>query len=150
MRGSRIAAADPSNTTLADLAATGQHLADQARSSSEAILLLPAPTTSPTPQPAAADTAKQLTQAGNWATMLDYQLKSAVNIHALICTKLSDRAAAAEEWKTDPNQQLRSPASARTLATHARMLRDSVSSQPSRAAPRAGGCRPAPRRAYEA
>ncbi|MGO9901358.1 MAG: hypothetical protein ACLP0J_17130 [Solirubrobacteraceae bacterium] len=60
--------------------------------------------------------------------MLDSQLKTAVNIYALICTKLSDRAAVAEEWNTDPNEQPPSAASARTLATHARMLRDSISS----------------------
>ncbi|MGO9901359.1 MAG: hypothetical protein ACLP0J_17135 [Solirubrobacteraceae bacterium] len=51
LRGSRIAAAaDPSQTTLADLAAAGRNVADQARSSSEVILLLlRAPATSPEP-----------------------------------------------------------------------------------------------------
>ncbi len=129
-RGTRIAAtADPSQTTLANLAAMGRSVADQARATSEAILLLlPAPATSPTAQPATADAVTRLRHADEWTTMLDCQIKTAVEIHALICAELSDRAAVAEEWNAEPDQQLRSAYAARTLATHARMLRDSVSS----------------------
>lgn len=129
LRGNRIAAtADPSQTTLADLGAAGQSVADQARSTSEAILLLTTPAISPAAQPSPADTVKRLRHALEWATMLDCQIKTAVKIHALICAELSDRAAVAEEWNAETNAQLSSPASARTLATHARILRDSVSS----------------------
>ncbi len=61
LRGNRIAAtADPSQTTLDDLAAAGQSVADQARSTSEAIFLLTTPATSPSAQPSTADTVKQL------------------------------------------------------------------------------------------
>jgi ribonuclease D len=129
LRGSRIAAtAAPSQTTLADLAAMGRSVADQARSTSQAILLLTTLATSPAAQPATTETVKLLRHADEWTTMLDRQIKTAVEIHALICSELSDRAAIAEEWNAEPNQQLRSPYAARTLATHARTLRDSVAS----------------------
>ncbi len=131
LRGTQIAAAaDPGQTTLVDLAAAGRFVADQARSTSETILLLlEAPATSPAPAAAAADTAKRLTHARESAAMLDLQLTTALRIHALICTELSDRAAVAEEWNADPNRQAQSRASARTLATAARMLTDLVSSK---------------------
>ncbi|MGO9901082.1 MAG: hypothetical protein ACLP0J_15630 [Solirubrobacteraceae bacterium] len=128
-RGTRIAAtADPSQTTLADLATAGRSVADQARSTSEAILLLTTLATSPGAQPATTDTLKRLRHADEWTTMLDHQIKTAVEIHALICAELSDRAAVAEEWNAEPNEQLRSSCAARILATQARILRDSVSS----------------------
>jgi len=94
LRGTQIATtAAPSQTTLANLAAAGQSVADQARSTSEAIFLLTRPATNPAGQPAAEDTVTRLRYAGEWATMLHCQIKTAVKIHALICAELSDRAA---------------------------------------------------------
>lgn len=129
LRASRIAAtADPSQRTLADLATAAQSVADQVRSTSAAILqLLQAPPTSPAAQPPTTDTVKRLTHANEWARILNLQIKIAIKIYALICAELSDRAAVAEEWNTEPGKRP-SPAIARTLATHARTLRDSVSS----------------------
>ncbi len=129
LRGTQIAStAAPGQTTLANLAAAGQSVADQARSSSEAIFLLTTPATSPAGQLATEETVTRLRHAGEWAKMLHCQLDAAVTIHAVICAELSDRAAVAEEWTAQTDEQLRSPASARTLATFARMLTDSVSS----------------------
>ncbi len=128
-RATQIAAtADPSQTTLANLVATAQSVADQARSASEAILMLTTPATNPGDQPPTEDTVERLAYAGEWATMLRRQLNAAVNIHALICAELSDRAAVAEEWNAKTNEQPPSPANARTLATYARLLRDSAAS----------------------
>ncbi len=124
-RGTRIAVtADPSQTTLVDFAAMGRSVADQARATNAAILLLTTPATSPAAQPATTDTVKRLRHADEWTTMLKHQIKTAIEIHALICAELSDRAAVAEECNAEQNQQLRrrSPCAARTLATHAPIL----------------------------
>ncbi len=130
LHGTRIAAvADSSQTTLTDLAAAGRSVADQARATSEAIILLTAPATSQSlaAQPATAGTVVRLRHAEQFVAMLDCQIQTAVRIHALICAELSDRCAVAEEWNADSSEQPPSPLRARTLAIHARILLDSLS-----------------------
>jgi hypothetical protein len=131
LHGTSIAAvADPSQTTLTDLAAAGRSVADQARATSEAIILLTAPATSQSlaAQPATASTVVRLGHAEQFVAMLECQIQTAVRIYALIRAELSDRCAVAEEWNADSSEQLPSPASARALAIHVRMLLDSLSS----------------------
>ncbi len=130
-RGTKIAAvAAPGETTLTDLAAAARSVADMARATSQAILLLLTPEEGTSAAPStASEISARMRRGDDWAATLDLQLKTAVRIHALICAELSDRAAIAEEWNADPNAQPPSPpGGARVLAEHARMLRDSVSS----------------------
>ncbi len=124
LRGTQLAAAAPRQTTLADLRAAGRSVADLARSTSDGILLL-LQDNQPGPPSHPGDTLERLKSASEWATTLDLQLKTAVAIHARICSELSNRAAVAEEWIPEGSQP--QAAGARVLAQHARMLRDSVS-----------------------
>lgn len=117
VRGTELAAAaGPDQTVLADLAAAARAVAEIARSTSAAIMLLlqAAPDSRPSAQPTATDSDATLSYAGAWAAKLDLQLQTAVKIHALICTELANHAAIAEEWSTERSES--QPMPARVLA----------------------------------
>ena len=124
-RGAELAAgAHPPQPALADLAAAGRSLAHTARSTCDRILRLLDMAAADAPSHAqTGDGPALIALAGEAAAILDVQLRTAVRLHALIYSELSNRAAVAEEWHGTTRQH---QAGSRLLAERARILTDAA------------------------